>query len=268
MQLIQLAVWKRLFPHSSVHETNAFLWNASTDPPGQRRLYSPSQISEAEDRLGLSLKVSSMTARQAMLPINIQKRWNFWHLPYPFGQANINTANLIDLDEAGIFLETTNRKRGKAFIGTRCREVGPYGHSAKYTLMMAISADPNDGWRHLIMEERAETEIVEFVDFICDIIISIGPGTHARRRCFIMDNLASHRNALIRQMIINAGHRLLFRAPYYPVDGPIEFVFNTIQQRLTEYQYTITDGVHLRQAVQTIVTSINDFAEYFVHCGY
>lgn len=83
-----------------------------------------------------------------------------------------------------------------------------------------------------------------------------------------MDNLASHRNALIRQMIINAGHRLLFCAPYYPVDGPIEFVFNTIQQRLTEYQYTITDGVHLRQAVQTIVTSINDFAEYFVHCGY
>lgn len=140
-----LAMWKRMFPRSNLHETNAFLWNSSPDPPGQRRLYSPSQISEAEDRLGLSMKVSSTTARQALLPINIQKRWNFWNLPYPLGIADINTADLIDLDEAAIFLETTNRKRGKSTIGTRCREVGNYGHSTKYTLTMAISADPNDG---------------------------------------------------------------------------------------------------------------------------
>jgi len=33
-------------------------------------------------------------------------------------------------------------------------------------------------------------------------------------------------------IIYAAGHRLAFRAPYYPVDGPIEFVFNTTQGML------------------------------------
>jgi hypothetical protein len=33
-------------------------------------------------------------------------------------------------------------------------------------------------------------------------------------------------------MIFAAGHRIVFRAPYYPIDGPIKFVFNTIQTYL------------------------------------
>lgn len=155
------------------------------------------------------MKVSATTAQQALLPINIQKRWNFWNLPFPFGVADIARADLIDLDEA-LFVETVNRKQGKAFIGTRCREVGPYGHSTKYTLMMAVSADQNDAWRHYLMEQQAGTGNAEFAAFIADILIMIGSGSHRRQRCFIMDNLTSHHSALIRQMIVNAGHRLVF----------------------------------------------------------
>lgn len=214
------------------------------------------------------MKVSATTAQQAMLPINHQKRWNFWNLPYPFGIANINRDDLIDLDEAGVFVETINRKRGKTFIGTCCHETGPYGHSTKYTLVMAVSADANDGMRHYSMEQRAGTGNAEFAAFIQEMINVIGQGTAARRRCFLMDNLASHHSAVIRQMIVGAGHRIVFRAPYYPVDGPIEYVFNTIEQGLTDYQYIVNDGEGLRQAVNTIVTRIDNFREYFVHCGY
>lgn len=266
--LIRLSMWKRMYPRATAHETNAFLWNSSPNLHGQRRFYSQSQITHAEDKLGLSLKVSATTARQAMLPINILKRRNFWNLPYPFGIANIARQDLIDLDEAAVFLETVNRSRGKSYIGTRCREVGLYGHSAKYTLMMAISGDQNDGMRHLLMEQRAGTGNAEFAAFIQDVLNIIGPGNAFRRRCFIMDNLVSHHSAVIRQMIVNAGHRLVFRAPYYPVDGPIEFVFNTVEQKLTDYQYTIVEGNGLRQAVQTIVAGMNRFDDYFVHCGY
>lgn len=69
-------------------------------------------------------------------------------------------------------------------------------------------------------------------------------------------------------MIVGAGHRLVFRAPYYPVNGPIEFVFNTIEQSLCQYQYSVTDGVALRQAVNTSIPGIHDFVDYFIHCGY
>ena len=64
----RLALWRLLYPRANAYETNAFLWNTSPDPPGVRRLYLPSRITEAEDRLGLSRKVSSTTARQASCP--------------------------------------------------------------------------------------------------------------------------------------------------------------------------------------------------------
>lgn len=266
--LLRLAWYKLLYPRSNAHETNAFLWNSSPEPPGQRRLYTPGQISAAEDSLCLSRKVSATTARQALLPINQQKRWNFWNLEYPFGIANINREDLIDMDEAAVFIETVNRKYGKATIGRRCREVGPYGHSTKHVLTMAVSACPNDKYRDYLLEQKSGTTILDFVEFIQRILLGIGPGTPERRRCFLMDNLSAHHSPIIYQLIADAGHRIVFRAPYYPEDGPIEFVFNHIEQRLTDYQYHADDADALRQAVQEIVTRMESFENFFTHCGY
>ena len=47
--------------------------------------------------------------------------------------------------------------------------------------------------------------------------------------------LSSHHNVQMAAIIHAAGHRLAFRAPYYPIDGPIEYVFNTIQNRLNDF---------------------------------
>ena len=57
----------------------------------QIRLYSPSQISEAETWIGLTRKKGSTTAYQALLPINKLKRWAFWNLPYPHGDSGHST---------------------------------------------------------------------------------------------------------------------------------------------------------------------------------
>ena len=48
------------------------------------------------------------------------------------------------------------------------------------------------------------------------------------RFCFIVDNLQSHHNQQMVAFIITQGHRLIFRAPYYPVDGPIEYMYPTL----------------------------------------
>jgi transposase len=81
-------------------------------------------------------------------------------------------------------------------------------------------------------------------------------------------NLTSHRSALIRQLIFAKGHRVVFRAPYYPVDGPIEYVFNTIQQELRMRVHTISTENDLVAAIQAIIANIPDFVNYFAHCGY
>jgi hypothetical protein len=60
----------------------------------------------------------------------------------------------------------------------------------------------------------------------------------------------------------------VFRAPYFPVDGPIEFVFNTIEQALGSYFYTVRTDAELVQAVNTVIGQIATFVPYFVNCGY
>jgi hypothetical protein len=85
-----------------------------------------------------------------------------------------------------------------------------------------------------------------------------------------MDNLITHRHPIIAQMIIAAGHRLFYCAPYYPVDGPIdcEYVFNTIQEELAYRMHSIKDLPTLRGHVNAVVASLEEFQSYFVHCGY
>jgi transposase len=69
-------------------------------------------------------------------------------------------------------------------------------------------------------------------------------------------------------MIIAAGHRIVYRAPYYPVDGPIEYVFNTIQEELTYRMHFINDLPTLHVHINAIVASLPEFQSYFIHCGF
>jgi hypothetical protein len=83
-----------------------------------------------------------------------------------------------------------------------------------------------------------------------------------------MDNLITNRHPIIAQMIIAAGHCIVYHAPYYPVDGPIEYVFNTIQQELAYGMHFIKDLPTLHGHVNAILASLEEFQSYFVHCGY
>jgi len=75
-------------------------------------------------------------------------------------------------------------------------------------------------------------------------------------------------------MIYAAGHRLVLRAPYHPFDGPIEYIFNTLQQGLTQAMYRIgnddpdIEQNNLRREVRSVIRRMFDFVEYFVNCGF
>ena len=82
-----------------------------------------------------------------------------------------------------------------------------------------------------------------------------------------MDNLDSHTNGAVQALIFNAGHRIVFRAPYHPVDGTIEYIFNVVQCalciRLRGIKNTDDYIRHLRQ----IITNMPAFSPYFEHVG-
>ena len=185
--LILLSLYRVAFPKASAAEINAFLYRANFGSL-TFRFYSPSQISLAEKRLGLTRKVGSTTAYQALLPRNKRKRWGYWNLPYPFGIANIRRRDLIDSDECGVSLSTAELSIGKAFTGERVNQSGLYSGSDKWNLLLSISGDP-DGKRWEDMWTGEGTTAVRMTRHISRILNDIGPGTNERRRCFIMDNL-------------------------------------------------------------------------------
>ena len=263
---ILLALYRVAFPKAIAAEINAFLFRANYGSL-LFRFYSPSQISECEQRLGLTRKRGSTTAFQALLPVNKRKRWCFWNLPYPFGIADIRRRDMIDVDEAGCELATAEKKIGKSYVGKRVQQSGLYSRSDKWTLLLGISGD-NNGDRWLDLWTGEGTNAKRMISFIRRIVHDIGPGTPVRRRCFVMDNLSSHHSVQMATIIFNAGHRLAFRAPYYPVDGPIEYVFNTVQATLRLNNRLISDGPSLVDELQNAVGDIDSFVAYFINCGF
>ena len=79
---------------------------------------------------------------------------------------------------------------------------------------------------------------------------------------------SSHHNVQMVALIYVAGHRIVFRGPYYLVDGPIEYVFNTIQGILRIRMDAITEGTSLLNELNLAIASIPSFESYFVNCGF
>ena len=232
------------------------------------RFYSPSQITRAEKELGLSRKVGSTTAYRAFLPINIQKRDDYWNESYPFGMADVRIQDIIDIDEAGVFVESADQKYAGVYtIGRRVKQARPYSKSVKLNIIMAISGDPNGHrWVHTWDEGGTTNEL--FIAFIKNLLQSLPHGDLGRRFCITMDNLNTHLNPYVMALIAHYGHRVCLRAPYYPIDGAIEYVFNTLQNRLRLRMPFVTNIVTLRCELMDAICSISHFVPYFQHIGF
>ena len=133
---------------------------------------------------------------------------------------------------------------------------------------MAILGNPDNPERWFELWNNGGTTIVCFYEFIRRILDDLGPGAENQRYCFTMDNLDAHVNPAIQAMIINAGHRIVYRAPYYPVDGAIEYVFNAIQCTLRINLREISDTDDFTNHLRLIITNFPNFAPFFEHVGF
>ena len=85
-----------------------------------------------------------------------------------------------------------------------------------------------------------------------------------------MSNLNIDKSPIILNLIEDAGNQVVFRAPYWSCDGPIEYVLNTIHIKLQMDQNGVDN-------VDELVVKINDIIfvlvfsscrAYFVHVGF
>ena len=195
----------------------------------------------------------------------MHKRHVFWNHNYPLGRADVQTQDMIDVDEAGFKIESTNPSFGKTVSWLRCYLEGEYNRDKKVNCMMAISADGkyNMAWHDIWPQEEGGTDVYRVYTFFRRVIDRLTIDDPGRFFCFTMDNLNTHKNPMVLNLITGEGHRYLFRAPYWSVDGLIEYVFNTIHTHLLSFFTQIHDLDQLENCLIEIIGDMGGFERYF-----
>ena len=83
-----------------------------------------------------------------------------------------------------------------------------------------------------------------------------------------MDNLNIHKHPIILNLICTSGHWVVFCAPYWSCDGPIEYVFNKIQTDLQGPFGDIDTVGDLENRIDVIIGGIQSYREYFLSVGF
>jgi len=250
---------------AQIVELKAFLLNRN---PNQHRVFSDSQIHRAEVKLDLTRKAATTTADKAFLPHNLNLRHMYFNCNYPLGIADISAEDMIDSDKAVFFLEMTNRDYGKTVRGCRCDEQGVYNKgSEKVNVLIGISGDPNNPMRWIDQWTGEGTTLVIYYRFICRVCDDLDQNFPGRSFCFTMDNLNSHKNPIILTEIVRRGHKYIFRAPYWAVDGAVEYVFNTMHTLLLMHYNELSTIDDLKNKLNQIFGNIPSFLPYFHHVG-
>ena len=202
------------------------------------------------------------------MPGNLQTRELYWTYPPPLGTRGVPISNIIEIDEAVFLLEHSDRRFGKTVLCLRCSQNGVYGKWEKINLLLAICGDDVGRMRWHKQWMDGGTTIERFYNFINHLLDDLAQNHPGRSFVFTMDNLSSHKKTLILNALLNSGHRYVFRAPYWPVDGAVEYVFNTIQSKLRIFFNRLETMDDLRNRITLTVGGIHSFHRYFEHVGF
>jgi hypothetical protein len=233
VDLFNLTLFCLFWPKAYLCEVVAYVHNMN--PINQP--YSNSQILRAEQRLGLWLKVGSTSSGWAYRPIILLRRHMYWWEAYPLGVHGEDTDYMIDIDEAKFKLESQNRKWGKVTRQRRCDACRKYEKGeGGISLIMGICGDEADPFEFHQQFARGGTGLWQFYCYMHDFIEFLDVNGPGNSYCFTMDNLNIHKNPIIVDLIKDAGHRVVYCAPYWSCDGAIKYVFNTIHSKVADVE--------------------------------
>lgn len=174
-------------------------------------------------------------------------------------QPRLDPERLVFIDETWI---KTNMAplRGWGARGKRLRGFAPHGHWRTLTFLGALR------WEGLTAPCVFDGPINGqcFRAYVEQLLVPVlKPGD-----IVVMDNLGSHKAAVIRQMIKAAGARLWFLPPYSPDLNPIEQAFAKIKHWMRAAQKRTIEETwrHVGTLVSTI--GATECANYFQNAGY
>ena len=254
---VLVAVIRAMYPKANAAEVITFVHAHSSNP----RLYAAGQISQCEIDLGLTRKVGSTTAFQALTPANVLRRFQFWNLPFPSGVTDTPLERLCDIDECAVTLNVVNRAYGKSYVNMRVNEEGPYVRTEKRTLILGVRPNGTPLWR---FSSDPGTSADVFGAYLEENVFP-----HLQDPTTLMwDNLFAHNAASVTNIVAASPHRILHRPNYRPQDGPVEYANNQLLTKMRVHCYSITTLQELDDAMPMLIASLTNMRSTFEMCGY
>jgi transposase len=167
----------------------------------------------------------------------------------------------VFLDESGAKTNMT-RLYGRAAKGQRCVDHTPYGHWKTMTMISAICRDRVLDQASVVLDGAMDGPT--FLGYVTRCLVpALVPG-----QIVVMDNLASHKVAGVREAIEAAGCELWYLPPYSPDLNPIEKLWSKVKSWLRQAGETTLHA--LSQAVGDALRNVKpgECKNYFVSCGY
>ena len=174
-------------------------------------------------------------------------------------QPAFDPQRLVFVDETGATTKMA-RLRGRAPKGERCRAAIPHGHWKTTTFVAGLRLTGRTAPMVLDgpMNGPAFRAYVEQV-----LAPALRPGD-----IVIMDNLAPHKAAAVRNAIEAAEARLLLLPPYSPDLNPIENAFAKLKALLRKAAERTVDRLWRRIGLLLDAFSPEECANYFEAAGY
>jgi transposase len=163
------------------------------------------------------------------------------------------------MDESGVTTEMT-RRYGRAPGGERVCEGTPGGHWRTLTVLGAIR---QSGWVATMTIEAA-TDGDIFLAYVEQVLCpQLRPGD-----VVVMDNLAAHKVAGVRDLIERAGAELRYLPPYSPDFNPIEKCWSKVKQLLRAAKARSLFSLETAVAEALAAVTPQNAQACFRHCGY
>ena len=174
-------------------------------------------------------------------------------------QDDLDPERLIFIDESGLSTKMA-RLRGWAARGERCRAAIPHGHWKTITFVGGLTLagfvapmlldGPMDGESFLAWVEQMLAPTLRPGDIV------------------VMDNLAAHKVAGVRQAIEACGAELHYLPPYSPDLNPIENAFAKLKAHVRKSAARTLDALERAAANGLQQFKPRQCANFFAHAGY
>jgi len=186
---------------------------------------------------------------------DVAERRDLWRAE----RLGIPVRRLVFIDETSASTRMA-RLRGRSERGKRLIAKVPHGHWKTTTFVAALRSD---GLTAPVVVDGAMTGEI-FLSYVrTQLIPALQPGD-----VVVMDNLAAHKVAGVREAIESAGATVVYLPPYSPDFNPIELLFSKLKSLLRrDAARTVQELWDLLAKLVPIFTP-EECTRYFKHCGY